>query len=70
MPKENYTRIMEENKKMGIKELLTMYLGNEIKLMYKDLTYVVGVLKRNGDDFFVDNTKLNLDDIKGWDLTK
>jgi len=55
---------------MGIKELLTMYLGNEIKLMYKDLTYVVGVLKRNGDDFFVDNTKLNLDDIKGWDLTK
>lgn len=55
---------------MGIKELLTMYLGNEIKLIYKDLTYLVGVLKRDGEEFFVDNNKLDLDKIKGWDLTK
>ena len=55
---------------MGIKELLTIYLGREIKLTYKDATYVVGILKRDGEDFYVGTIKLDLDNIKGWDLTK
>ena len=55
---------------MGIKELLTMYLGREIKLTYKDETYIVGTLKKVKDDFFIGIVKLDLDNIKGWDLTK
>ena len=35
-----------------------MYVGNEIKLMYKDLTYVVGVLHMVGFDFYVDKIKV------------
>ena len=55
---------------MGIVELLKMYVGNEIKLIYKDLTYVVGVLHMVGFDFYVDKIRVDVDNVKGWDLTK
>ena len=55
---------------MNIKDLLAMYVGQEIKLIYRDKSYIVGVLEFENDTFYVGRIEVDTDKVYGWDMTK
>ena len=55
---------------MNIKDLLAMYVGREIKLIYTDETYIVGLLELRNDTFYVDKIEVDINKIYGWNMTK
>lgn len=55
---------------MNIRDLLAMYVGQEIKLIYCDKSYIVGLLEFENDTFYVGRIEVDTDKVYGWDMTK
>ena len=55
---------------MDINDLLAMYVGSNIKLMYKDRNCISGLLEYKDNIFYVGNVKVDLDRVYGWDLIR
>ena len=55
---------------MNISDLLAMYVGQEIKLIYRDKSYIVGLLEFENGTFYVDKIAVDVDKVYGWDMVK
>ena len=55
---------------MDIRDLLAMYVGRVIKLIYRDKSYVVGLLEMNNNSFYVGKVLVDTDNVYGWDMAR
>lgn len=51
---------------MGIKEMLSMYVGRLIELIYRDKSCIVGLLELDNGTFYVDRVMVDVDNVYGW----
>lgn len=55
---------------MGIKEMLSMYVGRLIELIYRDKSCIVGLLELDNGTFYVDRVMVDVDNVYGWNITE
>ena len=54
---------------MDIRDLLAMYVGRVIKLIYRDKSCVVGLLQMSNSSFYVGKVLVDPDNVYGWEYT-